>query len=188
MDIREIRRHFQKPVNFTVLTTYAKPFLLLRAQYSLSQTTLRDEVTMHVYSKDDLELIGHAIQIGAQTYIVYRQLSEPFSNNHYLYTLMPAISSVSLATVTTAKNAIGSTAPTLGEYVAYPCFLNSYATTEITRPTQQVTQMYQQEFMLASKAIDLSKTYKLSYMGQPYKIKSKLLDNGILKIFAVEDV
>lgn len=188
MDIRNVRLHFQKPIDFEFLTTYDTPYQLYKAKYNLSQSTLRDEVTLHVYSPSDLNLLGHAIKIGYQVYLVYRQLSEPFSSNHYLYTLVPAISQVNLAVVTSSKNAIGSTAPVVGPYEAYYCFLNSYATTEITRPTQQVTQMYQQEFMLASKSIDLSNTYKLAYMGQPYKIKSKLLDNGIVKIFAVEDV
>lgn len=186
MDIRDVRRHFHKPVDFTVLTPYS--IALNRATFNLSQSTLKDEVNLHVYSNTNLDLVGHVVRIANQSYAIYRQLGEPFSSNHFIYTLIPTVSIVKLAEVVTVKNAIGSAPPAVSNYVEYPCFLNSYATTEIQRPTQQVTQMYQQEFVLASKSIDLSKTYKLNYMGQAYKIKSKLLDNGIVKIFAVEDV
>lgn len=186
MDIANVRRHFQKPASFSVLTPYNKS--LSRVLFNLSQGSLRDEINLHITSDSDLNLIGHLIKIANQTYIVYRQLGEPFSTTHYLYNLLPAISIVSLAEITTAKNAIGSAPPTIGLYKDYFCFINSYATAELQRPTQQVTQMYQQEFVLANKSIDLSKTYKLAYLGQAYKIKSKLLDNGLVKIFAVEDV
>ena len=48
--------------------------------------------------------------------------------------------------------------------------------------------MYQQIFGFATEQLDMTKDYKLKYQGRFFKLKSRLRDNGLIKLFAIEDV
>ena len=185
MDIKNVRGFFQQSIDFFVLTEYTTD--LTHATYNLQQGSLNRDIFLHIRNDLPPNLEGHLISIGNQDYIVYRNLNEPFSNKHYSYELLPLFVQVEIAEVTAASNAIGTAKPVIGTYKLYPAWMNTYATTEMRRPAQQVVQMYQQEFGFATKQLDLTKEYKLKYSGNFYKIKSKLTDNGLIKLFAIED-
>ncbi len=185
MDIKNVRAKFQQNIDFLVLTDYTID--LSHASYNLQQGSLNRDIFLHIRNEMPPNLEGHIVSISNQDYIVYRNLNEPFSNEHYSYELLPLFVQVEIAEVTTVPNAIGTSKPTIGTFKIYPAWMNTYATTEMRRPAQQVVQMYQQEFGFAVQQLDLTKEYKMRYSGNYYKIKSKLTDNGLIKIFAIED-
>ena len=186
MDIKNVRSMFQTTIDFSIVTNHAID--LSHASYNLQQGSLNRDIFLHIRNDMPPNLEGHIISVYNQDYIVYRNLNEPFSHDHYTYELLPILVQVELAEITTVPNAIGTSKPVVGPYTLYPAFLDTYATTEMRRPTQQLVQMYQQEFVFASEQLDLSKDYKLKYQGNFFKIKSKLSDNGVVKLFAIEDV
>lgn len=186
MDIKNVRSKFQIPIDFLVATEYTTD--LTHASYNLQQGSLNRDIFLHICNNLPPNLEGHLVSFSNQDYIVYRNLNEPFSNNHYTYELLPVLVQVELAEITKVENAIGSSKPTIGVYKIYPAYLDTFATSEMRRPTQQMVQMYQQEFVFASKQLDMTKDYKLRYNGNYFKIKSKLSDNGVTKLFAIEDV
>lgn len=186
MDIKNVRSKFQTAIDFSVVTDYTTD--LSHASYNLQQGSLNRDIFLHISNEIPPNLEGHIISVFNQDYIVYRNLNEPFSNNHYTYELLPLLVQVEVAVVTSSSNAIGTSKPSIGTYQIYPAYLDTYATTEMRRPTQQLVQMYQQEFVFAKEQLDLTKSYKLKYQGNFFKIKSKLSDNGVVKLFAIEDV
>jgi len=177
---------FQQNIDFLVLTDYFTD--LTHATYNLQQGSLNRDIFLHIRNNMPPNLEGHLISISNQEYIVYRNLNEPFSNDHYTYELLPILVQVELAIISTEKNAIGTSSPEIGQYTLFPAYLDTFATTEMRRPTQQPVQMYQQEFVFATEQLDLDSDYKLRYQGNYFKIKSKLSDNGVVKLFAIEDV
>ena len=185
MDIAQVRKHFQKPVDFLVLSSSFTN--LAYATYNLSQATIKDKITLHITNEVDPDLTGHLIAIANQEYLVYRPFNEPMSYNHYTYELLPATATIGLAEITTSQNAIGSSKPVLGALQFYKVFIYQYAAAEIQRPSLQVNQMYQQEFALAVKQFDDTKDYKLYYAGRYFNIKARLFENGIVKLSAIED-
>ncbi len=185
MDIKNVRGFFQNVIDFSIATEYTTD--LNHASYNLQQGSLNRDIFLHIRNELPPNLEGHIVNISNQSYIVYRNLNEPFSTKHYTYELLPLFVQVEIAEVTTEANAIGGGVPVIGQYKIYPAWMNTYATTEIKRPAQQVVQMYQQEFGFALHQLPLDKEYKLRYAGNSFKIKSKLTDNGLVKLFAIED-
>jgi len=186
MDIRNVRSKFQKDIDFLVVTNYTTD--LSHASYNLQQESLNSDVFLHIRNNAAPNLEGHLININSQEYIVYKQLKEPFSLNHYIYQVLPVFVQVEVAEITTTQNAIGASNPVVGEYCSYSAYLDTNATTEMRRPTQQPVQMYKQTFSFAAEQLDVSKEYSLKYEGRFFKLKSRLSDNGIVKIIAIEDV
>lgn len=181
MELSHTRAHFLKNIDFTVETHYTTD--LSHASYSLNMDSLKSNYILHISSEDDLKLEGHEIKIGLQPFLVYRSAIEPISFQHYTYELLPLTSSIELAVVTKVANSIGSAAPTVGTFVKFNCSLKN-----ISESNNQPIPMVQQEFTVASKAFDLTKEYKLKYSNRAYKLKTRLIDNGAIRLYAVEDV
>jgi hypothetical protein len=181
MDLSLTRAHFLKSIDFTIETHYIKD--LSHASYSLNMDSLKSAYILHISNESDLELEGHEIKIGLQPFIVYRSAIEPISFQHYTYELLPLTTYIELAIVTKVTNAIGAGAPSIGTYVKFNCSLRNNSETG-----SQPVPVFQQEFSVASKAYDPTKEYKLRYLGRAYKLKSRLMDNGATKLYAIEDI
>lgn len=185
MDISQVRRHFQKAWNFSVLTSHN--INLSQAYYSLQQESLiSDKMFLYVTLNVSPQLDGSLIELNSQKWIVSKCMQEHSNKNLYEYHVYPATDVIELSEINTVSNDLGTNVSTMGSIYTIPCYVSIYSMKE---RVGQVTESNQQVFYIAANSLpNYHGVYVLKYRGLDYKINSYEWAIGIIQIKATGNV
>lgn len=189
MDISQVRRKFQKPWDFSVLTFYSID--LSQAYYSLQQESLNsDDMLLYITSNIIPKLEGSLMISKGQKWIVAKAMKEVVNQDLYEYLMLPALDTLTLKEYNTRTNALGvNIVDESGIIHTLNCYLDDYSLKERTVPTAQPVESYQQVFIIAANELpEYDGVYELVYRGINYKIDSFEKVIGVIKIRATENL
>ena len=202
MEIFNVRRRFQKKVDFFIPAKYTGD--VFHKSYSLQQDPLTSEkFLLYITSNTNPMLQGIFMYVHKQPWIVYKYFMERSNKDMYEYQVMPANDYIGLKTLQTSENLMGTAnegTVTDGNLVKLDgnstlifdnmihCFVDSFDRKERVQPTAQAVDAFEQTFILASSQLaDYPLPFVIYYKGNEYKVMSQTHDYGIIKIRATRD-